>query len=291
VKKPQLIVTGAALLLVFLIYFFGKTVPDKNKKTETENIKQSADDGHEHGSDQSGISTDTILFLAKKSLSPEQVVRLNTLENSISRGDVKDQQLHVYHQLARFWSDSAHNFEPFAWYTAEAARLENSEKSLTFAARLFLDNLQNDDETRRRIWKAFQAKDLFERSLKINPNNDSAKIGIGACYMFGDISPTPMEGILKIREVVERDSTNLYAQMMLVKGSILSGQYDKAINRLESINHLQTKNIEAILMLADLYERTGDKAKAISWYQKSISLINQPEIKKAVEKRITELKK
>lgn len=49
-----------------------------------------------------------------------------------------------------------------------------------------------------------QAKDLFERSLTINPANDSAKIGLGACYLFGEISPTPMEGILKIREVAEK---------------------------------------------------------------------------------------
>ena len=85
-------------------------------------------------------------LMAKKQLSPEQVVRLNTLENSISRGDVKDQQLKVYHQLAHFWGDSARIFEPYAWYEAEAARLENSEKSLTFAAHLFLDNLQNEED-------------------------------------------------------------------------------------------------------------------------------------------------
>jgi len=291
VKKPQIIVISAAILLVAGIYFFGRTVPEKNTNLAAENTQHSADDGHEHGPDQSGISIDTILYSAKKALSPEQVVRLNTLENSISRGDVKDQQIHVFHQLARFWSDSAHIFEPFAWYTAEAARLENSEKTLTFAARLFLDNLQNEDNARRRTWKALQAKDLFERSLKINPDNDSAKVGIGACYMFGGISATPMEGILKVREVVEKDSTNIYAQMTLVKGSILSGQYDKAISRLQSIYHLTDKNVEPILMLADLYERTGDKANAITWYQKSIPLINQPEIKKAVEKRIEELKK
>jgi tetratricopeptide (TPR) repeat protein len=198
--------------------------------------------------------------MAKMQLSPEQVVRLNTLEHSISRGDVKDQQIHVYHQLARFWSDSAHIFEPFAWYEAEAARLENSGKSLTFAARLFLDNLQSDEVVQRRQWKALQAKDLFERSLKINPDNDSAKVGLGACFLFGNISATPMEGILKIREVVQKDSTNIYAQMMLIQGSLISGQYDKAINRLQMVNRLEPANVEAIVLLADIYDRTGDKA-------------------------------
>jgi tetratricopeptide (TPR) repeat protein len=285
VKKPQWITIGSAALLVAVIFIFGKTVPEK-KTVASANTHQA-----DKRPDAAGISTDTILNMAKAQLSPEQIVRLNTLENSISRGNVKDQQLHVYHQLARFWSDSAHIFEPFAWYESEAARLENSEKSLTFAARLFLDNLQNDDVAERKQWKALQAKDLFERSLKINPDNDSAKVGLGACYLFGDISATPMEGILKIREVVEKDSTNVYAQMMLIRGSLISGQYDKAINRLQMVIRLEPANVEALLLLADIYERTGEKAKAVIWYRKSLQYVKQQEARVEIEKRIKDLSK
>jgi cytochrome c-type biogenesis protein CcmH/NrfG len=136
-----------------------------------------------------------------------------------------------------------------------------------------------------------QAKDLFERSLKINPANDSAKVGLGASYLFGGISATPMEGILKIREVAEKDSTNVYAQMMLGKGSLLSGQYDKAIGRFQTVCRLEPANLDAILLLAEVYERTGDKKNAVSWYQKSLPLVQQAAVKKAIEQRITELKK
>ncbi|MEI9910123.1 MAG: hypothetical protein WDO71_10855 [Bacteroidota bacterium] len=142
--------------------------------------------------------------MAKSQIKPEQVIRITTLENSISRGDVKDQQLKIYHQLAHFWGDSAGIFLPYAWYEAEAARLENSENSLTFAARLFLDNLQQEQNGKFRTWEALQAKDLFERSLMINPDNDSAKVGLGACYLFGNISDAPMEGIAKIRQVLKK---------------------------------------------------------------------------------------
>ncbi|MEI9910124.1 MAG: tetratricopeptide repeat protein [Bacteroidota bacterium] len=47
--------------------------------------------------------------------------------------------------------------------------------------------------------------------------------------------------------------------MMLAKGSLVSGQYDKAISRLQTINRMQPANPEAILMLADVSERTGDR--------------------------------
>jgi len=100
-----------------------------------------------------------------------------------------------------------------------------------------------------------------------------------------------MEGILKIREVVEKDSTNVYAQMMLVRGSLISGQYDKAISRLETVHQLEPNNAEPVLLLAEVYERMKDNASAINWYQKSLPLVKQNEIKAVIEKRIEALKK
>lgn len=281
-KKPQWITIAAAIFLVLVIYRFGRTTPSKRVVAQT--------DSHAHTAVDADLS-DSILNLAKQQITPAQVMRVTALENSISRGDVKAQQLEVYHQLAHFWSDSAGIFLPYAWYEAEAARLENSEKTLTFAARLFLDNLQQEENAVFRRWEALQAKDLFERSLKINPANDSARIGLGACYLFGNISDAPMEGINKIREVLDRDSTNVYGQLMLVKGSLMSGQTDKALSRLLTVNRLQPSNLEAILMLGDIYEKQGKNLEAVKWYQQSLPLIRRADMRAAVENRIAELKK
>ena len=280
-KKPQLITIGTAVFLVAVIYYYGRTTPNRTVSVAG-NPVQSA---------RTGSLTDTILNMAKSQIKPEQVIRLTTLENSISRGAVKDQRLKIYHHLAHFWKDSAGLFLPYAFYEAEAARLENSENSLTFAARLFLENLQQEQSVDFRRWEALQARDLFERSLIINPDNDSAKVGLGACYLFGNISAAPMEGIAKIKEVLDKDSTNVYAQMTFVNGLLISGQYEKAISRLQVINQLQSNNLEAILMLADTYERMNDKANALKWYQRSLRLVPNEKMKGAIEKRIEDLKK
>jgi tetratricopeptide (TPR) repeat protein len=278
-KKPQWITAGAAIALVLILYFFGRTVPDK--KTGPGSAAASAP----------VISVDTILFHSKEGLPVDQAARITALENSIVRGDVKGQKLALYHQLAHFWRDTARVFEPYAWYEAESARLENSEKNLTFAAHLFLDNLRGEENEPLKRWKALQAKDLFERSLKINPGNDSSTIGLGACYIFGNIADNPMEGILKVRAVADRDSTNIYAQSVLGYGSMISGQYDRAINRFQTIIRLQPENLEAMMILADLYERKADKVSATGWYRKTLPFIKNAELKKEVEKRIEELTK
>jgi len=54
---------------------------------------------------------------------------------------------------------------------------------------------------------------------------------------------------------------------------------------------LEPNNPEALLLSSDVYERMGDKASAIFWYLKSLQVIKQPEARKAIEKRIEELRK
>ena len=279
-KKPQLITLFCALILVFGLYaatqkqFFGAS---KNKLFQQAPISGK------------GLTIDSILLQAKQQLRPDQISRLNFLEHSISRGDVKDQQLHIYHQLAKFWSDSASAFEPYAWYQAEAARLENSEKSLTFAAHLFLNNLVEESHPPLKQWEALQAKDLFERSLKLNPQNDSAKIGLGSVYLYGGIS-SPMEGIGLIREVADRDSANVYAQWTLGQASLYSGQLDKALERFRRITLLEPRNWKAVLMMAEVQEQMGNRKEAVEWYTRLIPLIDNAAMKKEVEAKLASLK-
>jgi tetratricopeptide (TPR) repeat protein len=280
VNKAQWITIGIGVLMVAGLFLFGRTGPYKSETIKTV-----------QSTTQNELTVDSILFHAKEILNPQQAQWINDLEQSVIRGDVKKQKLDVFHQLAHFWKDSAEIFEPYAWYEAEAARLENSEKSLTFAAHLFLENLRNEESEPLKKWKALQAKDLFERSLRINDKNDSTIVGLGACYIFGNIADNPMEGILKVRQVVEKDSTNIFAQMILGQGSLISGQYDRAIDRFEKVLALQPGNLEAILRMAEVYERKEDKANAIKWYSNALPLAPNPKMKTALEKRIEELKK
>jgi len=237
------------------------------------------------------VTTEILLSKAKQRLKPEQVARLTALESSVKRGDVKDQQLHIYHQLAKFWSDSARMFEPFAYYTSEAAKLENSEKSLTFAAHLFLDNLITEGDPAMQHWLGENAKVLLDKALVINPANDSSKIGLGICYMFGNISDNPMQGIMEVRKVVQEHPENLYGQMVLGLGGKKSGQFDKAIDRFKIVLAKEPENLEALFNIAETYEMKGDKANAVIWYQKARDIIKVPDAKTALDKRIKELKK
>jgi tetratricopeptide (TPR) repeat protein len=279
VKKQQVILVGGGFLLLILLYFFGNTIPPKTAAPLADNTP------HE----EKKIETEKLLTHAKERLTPAQLQKVTSLENSVKRGDVKNQQLSVYRQLASFWGDTIKLFEPYAFYTAEAAKLENSEKTLTFAAHLLLNNLKTESEAPMQNWLATNAKDLFQRALVLNPANDSSKIGLGACYIFGNISDNPMEGIGPIREVVQRDPDNIFGQLILGLGGVKSGQYDKAIERFAIIVKKEPDNLEAILNLAEAYDRKGDNANAVKWYKIVKGKIPNPDAQKELDTRINAL--
>ena len=79
--------------------------------------------------------------------------------------------------------------------------------------------------------------------------------------------------------------------MILGLGGKKSGQYDKAIERFELIVKKHPDNMEATLNMAESYDLKGDKINAIKWYEVIKKMVNVPEAKAEIDKRITELKK
>ncbi len=278
-KKQQIILITGGIILLCAIYFFGNTVPPKKSAAST--TAATAD---------STFDIDKILEATKSRLTPDQHTRVEQLENSIVRGDVKQQQVNVYNQLASFYRDTAHLLLPYAYYTGEAAKLENNEKSLTFAARFFLESARSQHDAGLKKWMAKESKQLFEKALVLNPGSDSLKVGLGSCSFYG-AADNPMEGIMMIREVVERDPSNMYAQYMLGVGSLMSGQLDRAIVRFNLVAEKQPDNVEVSIMLAEAYERKGDKPNAVKWYESVKAKVNNPDIIQELNHRIQDLKK
>jgi tetratricopeptide (TPR) repeat protein len=287
-KRQQYFVAGAGVLLLSTLYFFGQTVPPPRKAVAPAG-------GTDGGPIVKSIGLQDILQAAESHLRPEQAAYVSRLKNAVVRGDVKEQQLTAYRQLAVFWKDSVKGeggFLPYAYYSGQAAKLENSEKKLTFAAQLFLRNLREEEDPALRTWMATTAKELFEKALELDPQNDSTKVGLGASYIFGSSAANGqevMQGIQRILEVARRDTTNMYAQFMLGWGGIESGQLDKAVERLSTVVRHQPANIEAILLLAEVHLQKGDKSDAIKWYETAKKQIGDPEMIRKIDERIRSL--
>jgi tetratricopeptide (TPR) repeat protein len=283
VKKQQVIVAGTGITVLIVVYFFAHTVPAQKKTSPSPTSEIAAQ----------SLDIKTILDAGKSKMSPSLLEKVNRLENAVVRGDIKNQQIDADRALAVFWKDSVQNgFLPYAYYTSEAAKLENSEKSLTFAAQLFLNNLRGQDNPALKSWMANQGRDLYERAEILNPGNDSTKIGLGATLIFGSTGGQTevMKGVQKILEVTYRDSLNMYAQFMLGLGGMESGQYDKAVQRFLKVVHYDPGNLEAVLNLGEAYERMDNKLAARTWYSTAKKLTNNQELIDAINERLGSLK-
>ncbi len=278
--KQQIILTGVGIVLLFSLFFFGKIESQKSNFPHTE-----------HTSAAFNISDS--IQRAKQGLTSSQLLYVTNLENSITRGDVKQQSHNNYIHLANFWKDSVNAFVPYAYYLSEASKLDNSEKSLTFAARLILDSMRRQENEVIKAWEAESAIVLFEKAIVLNPGNNDLRIGLGSCYVYGKgmtgNAAETMKGIQELLKVVEKDSNNMKAQMMLGIGGVVSKQYGKAIIRLNKVVTKEPGNLEAVSWLADVYAESGDKKNAVKWYEYSKKLVNNPAYSREVDLRIKAL--
>jgi len=279
--NKRIILAIAGTIMVFALFFFGKTTTFKKDIPTVTKAETPA------------FSINDTLIAEKKKLSPAHLLYVTNIENNISRGDIKTQSENQYTNLANFWKDSVSSFIPYVYYLSEAAKLDNSEKKLTFAARFLLENMKREANPGKKVWEAQTAANLFERALKLDPENDDLKVGLGSCYVYGEgmigNAEQTMKGIQELLSVVKKDSNNMQAQLVLGVGGVISNQYDKAIERLKKVVSFDPHNLEAVSWLADAYAAKDDKKNAIKWYEQSKHLVNNPEFGREIDERIKEV--
>jgi tetratricopeptide (TPR) repeat protein len=276
--KKQYLIAAIGFAFVLILFYFGKTTTETKP---TPPMKPEASNQ---------FDVQQFILQEKQKLSPELSKSITDIENSCVQTTDKSQKIIGLNTAANFWKDTAQNFKLYAFYNSEVAKLDNSEKNLTFAAQQFLTLLRDEHDEAMLAWESDEAIRLFQEAIKLNPNNEDLKIGLGSSYVFGkgrngDPQQT-MKGIQELLGVVRRDSTNMRAQLVLGIGGYVSGQYDKAISRLTKVIIAQPDNLEAIAFLADTYAAQGNKVDAIKWYNVSKRLANNPEYSKEVDNRI-----
>lgn len=280
--NKQLVLVVGAVIAIALLFFLGSTT--KPQTLSTTSIP----------SPELSYNIDSILISEQARLTDTQQFYINRKLESVKRGDVATDQIKNYNSLAKYYLEELHQQDGYLYYLHKAAKLENSEKNLTFAAQLFLAALKVEHEPAKLAWLTNSSIDLFQSALALNPTDNDLKIGLGSSYVYGKgQSADPqalMTGVAKLLEVVREDSTNMKAQLVLGVGGFVSTQYDKAVQRLLKVVEAQPSNVEAVAFLADSYAALGNKTEAVRWYEMSKTLINNPGYDKEVDERIKQLK-
>ncbi|HNF71400.1 MAG TPA: tetratricopeptide repeat protein, partial [Chitinophagaceae bacterium] len=269
-----------AIGLIAALYFGGnRKAPDKAAVAQ-----QPA----EKGAETMGPAAEAIDFMAytrsaKERLNATDRKKLEDLETKASG----EKDVLPVKDLAEFW-ESKNELNMAASYYKKAAFLENKEKSLTFAGNLLLALMQKTDEAPVRVWQAREAIPCFLKALEMNPQNADLKVALATCYTEG--TGETMKGVMLLREVSQADSNHVNANMMLGKLAIQSGQFDKAIARLERVLSRNPKNSEALYFLAEAYKGKGNISRAVSLFEECKQLVNNPDFSKEIDRYINSFK-
>ncbi len=287
--KNQIIVVLSGLLLVCVLYIFGNRVGTNQAASHDDH------DGHDHaaapakgpmqggGPQVEAIKFTELLSTAQASLVADSAAKQQKL---LVVAD-KSPSAIAFKDLAEFW-EAQKELNIAANYYKKAALLENSEKSITFAGNLFLAIMAKTQKAEIKKWQALEAIECFKKVIELNPDNVSAKTALANCYTDG--TGETMKGVLLLKEVTAADSLNVPANLILGKLSVQSGQFDKAINRMNIVLSQEPKNTEAMYFLAEAYKGQGNKDKAIETFEKCKTIVNNPEFAAEIDNYINSFK-
>ncbi len=257
-KAKHYLVACIATGLVAVIYVFGTTkFPAKALEKEGQQL-----------------TIETLLSDARGKLQPPARATETTLYNQLLASRSTADSAQACESLMKFWGNDQGNHDIATWYLAQKAKLENSEKSLTFAAHFILENtIHNNANMLSSGWKAGLARELFTAALKKNPDSDSLKTGLGAAYLFGSGANT-MEGVSMILQQLKNDSANAFAHKMLGFGNIRNGELNKAVSRFETSLQINPADTSLVPMLALLCREARDSVRAEKWFKRTRQVLS-----------------
>jgi tetratricopeptide (TPR) repeat protein len=279
-RKGHYITLFAAIALIAALYWGVNTKPPKKAG---EGPAQAQTAGEEHTEAVAPASTDSILAAADKNLHDHAAEDIKALKTRLENESSATGKAAIYTEIGSLLQQHK-ELSAAAYYYTEGAKLENSEKSLNFAARLNSELLRSAESPSVRAWAAQQAIAAYEQSLKLNPDNDTVKMALAACYIDG--TTQPMQGIQLLLGITREQPDNIPANLMLGQLSIRSGQLDKAAERFEKVISIEPENTEALYFLAEVYKGKGNKEKAIELLEKCKKIINDPNFSKEIDNYI-----
>jgi|ERR1043165_2198724 tetratricopeptide (TPR) repeat protein len=274
-SRNQIIIVSACAVLCLGIYLFADTKKPRTEKT--------AEGGHNTGMPQEQP--------APEALNIEQYI--TETNGKIADAATKDKvaKLQQSQQYKELISEYQKLDKPLAvaWYAVKLAEKENKVNNYVEAGDYNTMLMQTAPDEKAHSFLAANALNCYQRAVEMDSTNTQNRLRLAGAYMEG--GGAPMQGVSILLDVVKKDSTNVDALLMLGRFGIISGQYDKAIARLEKILYLRPQNSEALLLLAEAYKGQGNTGKAIEMLERCKKTVTDPAAKKEIDKYIESIKK
>lgn len=280
---PHYIVLGASLAATVLLVFGDITPAAGSRFMKTE----AAMPGKPAASE--GRTVDVQLGEARKRYPADLLRKVESLEALISTDRDAVRRSMAYDSLSVLLGRS-NEVVAAAWYQQQKAEKNNgAANDWAKAGERWWSSVRfvKKESDHPALYES--ALHCFSKALELDPENISAKVGMGVCYV--EATTEPMKGITLLKEVLEKDSTNVDALLNLGMFAERSQQYDKAIERYNTILRHHPEYITIWLQIAEVYEAKGDMKMVQLILEKYLELETDPVMRNDIENYLNKLKK
>ncbi|MBX2846346.1 MAG: tetratricopeptide repeat protein [Saprospiraceae bacterium] len=270
-RIAQTLLITAACAAVFVLYFFGKTVPKPKQVTVTETVEDHSDHNHS-----STANTNDWQIEAEASLSADDMEQLKQLKSNNFSG------------IAAFWANrKRHDIAAiFKNKFAEAqSDFRNWDTSGDAAIVAFRADPQDSVKATFFINQALQA---YSNAL-ILEDNITTKLKLAKVQT--EITGQTMEGVVLLREIVDADPNHIQANYELGALSIRSGQWEKAIQRFTTVIKADPNLIDAYVLKAQSLIQLEQRDEALATLRTALENTGSPEVIDAINEMVNNIEK
>lgn len=236
------------------------------------------------------VSMDQLNQLASGTLSKIQKDSIELLTANFNAAKTNNEKASALTALANAWSKTG-NIIMAGTYFEQLATIDNQSQSWYDAAMRFSLGYNNATDSLVRNFAVNHAISSYQQLIKTDSVNLDYQVGLALAFMDG--AGNVMQGVSLLKQVEQKDPDNIQMNLTLGRFGIMSGQFDKAISRLQKVISLSKEDAvkaEAWYQLGEAYRATGKKDDAIKALETSRDLLTNEDFKKQLDIYIQQLK-
>ncbi|MBC8172678.1 MAG: tetratricopeptide repeat protein, partial [Chitinophagales bacterium] len=193
----------------------------------------------------------------------------------------------ILEELAKLWYAAGYP-SIAADYLRQRADLNPTYENYMVAGSELFAALPMDTTNQMRVNLVYGARYSFEKALTLRPNDIDARIGLATVLVQG--TTQPMEGITLLREIDAEQPGNVKVNLSLGEFSMMSGQYEKAIERFAAVLEKDSLNLRSRYLMAEAYLGLKDTANAVNILEKTATLVQDTAMAESIRADIKSLK-
>jgi outer membrane protein len=218
--------------------------------------------------------------------SEDVLTAIHSLRPQFTTGSPNEKNAIFADSLAKLYL-SAGKFDSAAWFAEEASKFFNTRESWIKTGDSYYQAYTFAVDPAKQGQMAAKAQEFYGKVLQENPKDLEVKTKLAMTYLS---SPSPMQGITLLREVLAEDPKNELALFNMGMLSIQSGQYDRAIERLTDLVEVNPDHTQGQLLLGIAWMNKGDKNKAREQFEKVKKMEKDPAVQATVDSYLKDLK-